>query len=1330
MKGDFTRFTFNPKKHYSGVLMQQGRVQLDADWNEQAAIDAYRREVLARDTVGFDGAPVADPGFELSAHPALAFDGENDYVFVEGRRRAFSFHGREPFTIEAWVRPREVGESSTIFGKFNPRFESAWLRGGYFCAVDAEGTVSFHRVEIERDEEEDLPVEEELAVEPGDGSEEDEATGEEEDDEIVEVEEEDEVEETEARRLTLRHVHTIERLPWDRFSHVAVTFDGHESRIYIGGRLAAQQRHEGRGARTSSPVLIGARLLDDEPAWFFAGQLSDVRVWRVARTQEEIERHMRRRLSGRERGLVACWPCDRIRDERIHDITGHRHAGWLGRGHAQQMPTLVAGELRIGRGRYYVAGRLCENDAEVAYTAQPDYPGALLPPRSDTTAIYLAYLDVWARFISEIEDPSVREVALGGPDTAGRSQTLAQVKLLPAVIPAAATDADAHRDVWRAFVARAAERPQLRVRRQASATYLGNQLYRVEIHTPGGLYGLPRAPDAGSTALRSARTGAGGTVQVVPVEQTVDGVLLAAGQYVEVFHARADGTQAHGGVASISVVDAETRTYTLASVSAPTARFWVELTEHGGFRLRPLATFKWSRENGSVRFPVTSFDMSRSVVSVEDLSADEYALKKGDWVELVNDTYVLQGRTTPLAQVQDIDRNLGTVTLTVSAPEDFDSSPAEHPLLRRWDQQEQYDELTAGGVILARTDAHGHIWLNLEAGIQVAFSGTGLLRAGDYWVAPARTLTGDVEWPATEAGPLPQPPHGIEHNYALLASLFFDGDSVVVAHDLRQLFAPLVAQTGGGGNGHHHDHHRFVRRTGDTMTGPLHVESSLRVSDTAHVGDNLHVGDELHVGDNLHVDGDARVGGELHVGDDLRVGDDLHVSDDLRVGGDARVEGELHAGRLSLRELTLERLDARETHAHRSVATELRGDRLSTEEARAERLHTEHLHAEHARTHHLEAHEARIEVLHATLAPDTVGTRQLIDRSVTRAKLADDVGDLWSFPAGYSILGETEVPPVGFVYTGRSFIAVDERARWRTRSALPVESPGAVYATAHGGRIYAITQTRQLWKYDPRTDDWRERPALPSQGQPIGLVAIKDKLYAFCDSGGMWAYEPGHTDGNHAWRQMSNLGRARTGCGVAAVGGKVYVFGGRRKVLDLFTVDTRRHDCFDPATDTWTKRKHLPAPRYDCGVGVLNGKVCAFGGERSDPFGFSRRLDTGIWYNPASDAWADDWVQLPAALSSAGVGVVDGKLYLVGGRGDDGWTATTVALDALTGWSEMPAICKLIDAPQVVALDGRLYVLGSNAACEGECCLLEWPVGVVFYIHRRRTLAEETSGAD
>ena len=46
--GDFTRTTFDPTHHYSGVRMQQGRVQLDADWNEQLDIAAPSRSRRGR----------------------------------------------------------------------------------------------------------------------------------------------------------------------------------------------------------------------------------------------------------------------------------------------------------------------------------------------------------------------------------------------------------------------------------------------------------------------------------------------------------------------------------------------------------------------------------------------------------------------------------------------------------------------------------------------------------------------------------------------------------------------------------------------------------------------------------------------------------------------------------------------------------------------------------------------------------------------------------------------------------------------------------------------------------------------------------------------------------------------------------------------------------------------------------------------------------------------------------------------------------------------------------------------------------------------------------
>ena len=66
MKGDFSRQTFKRTKHYSGVLMQQGRVQLDADWNEQQAIARHRVGTESADVVGPAGAPRTSPGFQIT----------------------------------------------------------------------------------------------------------------------------------------------------------------------------------------------------------------------------------------------------------------------------------------------------------------------------------------------------------------------------------------------------------------------------------------------------------------------------------------------------------------------------------------------------------------------------------------------------------------------------------------------------------------------------------------------------------------------------------------------------------------------------------------------------------------------------------------------------------------------------------------------------------------------------------------------------------------------------------------------------------------------------------------------------------------------------------------------------------------------------------------------------------------------------------------------------------------------------------------------------------------------------------------------------------------
>ncbi|GLQ45817.1 hypothetical protein GCM10007862_08680 [Dyella lipolytica] len=66
MKGDFSRIRFEPGKHYTDVLKQQGRTELDADGNEQRFIDDYRLRTETVDVIGEYGGPVRDPGFAIS----------------------------------------------------------------------------------------------------------------------------------------------------------------------------------------------------------------------------------------------------------------------------------------------------------------------------------------------------------------------------------------------------------------------------------------------------------------------------------------------------------------------------------------------------------------------------------------------------------------------------------------------------------------------------------------------------------------------------------------------------------------------------------------------------------------------------------------------------------------------------------------------------------------------------------------------------------------------------------------------------------------------------------------------------------------------------------------------------------------------------------------------------------------------------------------------------------------------------------------------------------------------------------------------------------------
>ena len=393
----------------------------------------------------------------------------------------------------------------------------------------------------------------------------------------------------------------------------------------------------------------------------------------------------------------------------------------------------AAGTVMVGAGRYYVAGVLVENDSDVALTAQPDPPGGLPPTGA---GLHLAYLDVWDRHVTALDDPTIREVALGGPDTATRAGTVWQVRTQP--LPAG----DANHS---AAVSAA-------IRALARARTVGNRA-------------------AAAAALQALRNLAAGASCAAPLEPL--GGSLEAGT----------GTMAARTTEATHAVDPCRFDPTGAGYTRLENRLYrVEVHDPG-----TAATFKWSRDNGSVVVSIEEFrdtggGSQTTELVVRRLGLDEtQELKQDDWIEIVSDDLIARGEPGQLVQIAQQPDPANRI-LFLSDPVEI-KAPGLHPQVRRWD-------LPVGGLATVRRS-----WQELEAGIEVSFGG-GNYHTGDYWVIPARANTADVEWPPLPEYPGHVPtgdpeqlaPRGIVHWRAPLAALVHDGTRIVASIDLRALF--------------------------------------------------------------------------------------------------------------------------------------------------------------------------------------------------------------------------------------------------------------------------------------------------------------------------------------------------------------------------------------------------------------------------------------------------------------------------------------------------------------------------------------------------------------
>lgn len=471
--------------------------------------------------------------------------------------------------------------------------------------------------------------------------------------------------------------------------------------------------------------------------------------------------------------------------------------------------------LGIGAGRIYVDGILCVNERPVTYNRQPHRPaplslvddmtrapafpladlardqfGGLKQEEADQVPdkFALVYLDVWERGVTALDDAHIREQALNGPDTAARRQTVWQVRVLP--LPPTELAPERKPDLIKVL---------LEIGKTAGHIVKGAPTGR-DVLNVLNVRQTCRGEWPGWQARIEGSTGSMLAQAVAPAGDDNNPCLVPAG----------------GGFRRL-----ENQLYR------------VEIHRGGNEKT---ATYKWSRENGSVAVRwVGQSGSKHEILEIEGPNPDAVlGFTAGQWVELTDDRYELEGLPGDLVQLGAPD---GT-RLTVN-PDSLPSGTVpllskypNHAKIRRWET----NTLNQADKPERKLNTPGPV--ELEDGIQVQFS-EGTYHTGDYWLIPGRTTGGQIEWPGRKDGeiywpPYPEgvepsyePPAGIQRHYYPLAIIYLDTtERVHLVEDCRAVFPPLAGLVDmfyAGGDGQ-------TARANSTGVGKFHaLDLPLRV---------------------------------------------------------------------------------------------------------------------------------------------------------------------------------------------------------------------------------------------------------------------------------------------------------------------------------------------------------------------------------------------------------------------------------------------------------------------------------------------------------------------
>lgn len=183
------------------------------------------------------------------------------------------------------------------------------------------------------------------------------------------------------------------------------------------------------------------------------------------------------------------------------------------------------------------------------------------------------------------------------------------------------------------------------------------------------------------------------------------------------------------------------------------------------------------------------------------------------------------------------------------------------------------------------------------------------------------------------------------------------------------------------------------------------------------------------------------------------------------------------------------------------------------------------------------------------------------------------------------------------------------------------------------------------------------------------------------------------------WHAAAPIPTKRTEAAAAALDGKIYVVGGFEKpslgnVLNLAI--TPSVDVYDPATDRWASKAPMPVGLHHVGIGVVDRRLYVVGGYRKSGFTVWNPVATVYAYDPATDRWAER-ASMPTARGALSVTEHEGKLYAIGGYDRKVNNAQVEVYDPiLNTWTTGASLPIPRDHLAAATVAGKIYAIGGR----------------------------------